>query len=48
MANGVAVLRFLMPGILAAISFAAVLFYPIKKSEIVEIRKELNRRHGEE
>ena len=48
MANGVAVLRFLMPGIFAAISFVAVLFYPIKKSEIVEIRAELTRRHADD
>ncbi len=45
MANGVAVLRFAMPGVLAALSFVAVLFYPIKKDEINEIRAELDRRH---
>lgn len=45
MASGVAVLRFALPGVLAAISFVAVLFYPIKKDEINEIRAELTRRH---
>ena len=46
MASGVAVLRFLLPGILAAISFVAVAFYPIKKEEIVSIRAELAKRHN--
>ena len=46
MASGVAVLRFLLPGILAAISFVAVAFYPIKKEEIISIRAELAKRHG--
>ena len=48
MANGVAVLRFLLPGILAAISFVAVAFYPIKKEEIISIRAELAKRHSKE
>ena len=48
MANGVAVLRFLLPGILAVISVIAAIFYPIKKKEIIEIREELERRHAEE
>ena len=46
MASGVAVLRFLLPGILAAISFVAVVFYPIKKEEIESIRADLRERHG--
>ena len=45
MARAVAVLRFALPGILAAISFVAVLFYPIKKQEILDIRAELRERH---
>ena len=45
MASGVAVLRFALPGALAAISFIAILFYPIKKDEIISIRAELARRH---
>lgn len=48
MAQGVAVLRFLMPGIFAAISFFATLIYPIKKKEIKEIRAELEMRHAKE
>ena len=47
MADGVAVLRFVLPGIFAAVSFFAVLFYPIKKEEITQIREELARRHAE-
>lgn len=46
MAQGVAVLRFLLPGALAAVSFFAAIFYPIKKNEIIEIRDELERRHA--
>lgn len=46
MASGVAVLRFLLPAILSGIAFIAVLFYPIKKDEITEIRDELRKRHG--
>ena len=47
MADGVAVLRFVLPGIFAAVSFFAVLFYPIKKEEITQIREELAKRHAE-
>lgn len=46
MASGVAVLRFALPGALAAIAFFAVLFYPIKKDQITKVREELNRRHS--
>ena len=46
MASGVAILRFALPGALAAIAFVAVLFYPIKKEEILAIRAELSRRHN--
>lgn len=46
MADGVAVLRFVLPGIFAAVSFFAVLFYPIKKEEITQIREELAKRHA--
>ena len=45
MASGVAVLRFVLPGIFAAVAFVAALFYPIKKDEIISIRAELARRH---
>ncbi len=48
MAYGVAILRFLLPGVLAGIAFVAALFYPIKKKEIQDIRAELERRHAEE
>ncbi len=48
MASGVAVLRFALPGVLAVISFIAVLFYPIKKDEIISIRAELAKRHSKE
>lgn len=48
MASGVAVLRFVLPGIFAAISFAAALLYPIKKDEIINIRAELARRHEDD
>ncbi len=45
MANAVAILRFALPGVLAFLAFLAVLFYPIKKDEILEIRAELQKRH---
>lgn len=45
MAKAVAVLRFGLPGILAAIAFLAVCFYPIKKDEIAQIRATLRERH---
>ena len=45
MASGVAVLRFALPGCLALVSFIAVLFYPIKKDELAQIRAELAERH---
>lgn len=48
MAQGVAVLRFLLPGCLAGVAFLASLFYPIKKDELLEIRAELERRHAAE
>lgn len=48
MASGVAVLRFLLPGALAAISFVLALIYPIKREEIKAIREELERRHDAE
>ena len=48
MAHGVAILRFLLPGVLAGVAFVAALFYPIKKKEIQEIREELEKRHAEQ
>lgn len=45
MASGVAVLRFALPGALAAVAFVAVMFYPITKQEITDVRAELARRH---
>ena len=45
MASGVAILRFALPGCLALVSFIAVLFYPIKKDELAQIRAELAERH---
>ena len=46
MAHAVAVLRFALPGALAAIAFIAVCFYPISKKEITEIRAELAKKHA--
>ena len=45
MARAVAVLRFALPGVLCFVSFLAVLLYPITKSEIADIRQELQLRH---
>ncbi|MBP1736884.1 MAG: sugar (Glycoside-Pentoside-Hexuronide) transporter [Oscillospiraceae bacterium] len=48
MSEGVAVLRFAMPAILALLSFLAVCLYPITKSQITSVREELAVRHGKQ
>lgn len=48
MANGVAILRFALPGGLALISLLLVFLYPITKNQIEDVRIELLKRHNEE
>ena len=48
MANGVAILRFAMPGCLALVAFLLCFLYPIKREEIVQVREALAQRHEAE
>jgi GPH family glycoside/pentoside/hexuronide:cation symporter len=48
MSDGVAVLRFALPGVLALIAFVAVCLYPITKSQISSVRAELAERHSKQ